>query len=97
MTASREAVASIILAAVGWPLGALGILSQLGDAAPWVTAAELASMRRNSMAAFAIGCCCIAAAFWFAGRSYSAARTPSLVALLLCVVPLLLALGSMFR
>ena len=88
MKPGHAANIAIVLAVAAWPLMAYGLLSQLGDPAPWVPRADIARQHQIANLVFVLGFGSFAVSLWLSGYAFSAARKRSLAALLLHIVGL---------
>ncbi|WP_426663397.1 hypothetical protein [Rhodanobacter aciditrophus] len=86
MKPATAANLALVLVVIGGVLGSYGALSQLGDPAPWVTAAQLDAMRRRSLLFMLVGMLAPLCSLWLAGYSFHAARIRALAASILCLV-----------
>jgi hypothetical protein len=83
--AANSAVALVL---GGWLSLAYGVLSQLGDPAPWVTKAGLDAHQHTSWVFMFAGVTALFASLWLAGHCFSHARRRALATVFLVVVPL---------
>lgn len=87
MRAVRAANAALALVVIGWISLVYGVLSQLGDPAPWVSVAELESHRHTSLAFMFGGVIALLTSLWLSGYCFSHARKRALATVLLLLVP----------
>jgi hypothetical protein len=88
MKHSHAANAAIAMAMIGWLSAAYGVLSQLGDPAPWVTATELEVHRRTSIGFMVGGVLMVLGSVWLSGYSFSSARKRAIFAALCSLIPM---------
>ncbi len=88
MTPSRAANLSLALVAAGWLAALYGAFSQLGDPAPWVPTSEIEIRRRISMVVLFVGVFALVTGLWLSGYAFGSAKRRSLIAMLVCVLPL---------
>lgn len=94
MKSSHTANIAIALLAIGWLIGAYGVLSQLGDPAPWVLRADLEAHRRVSLSLMFVGLLALLASVWLSGYSFVSAPRRATLAILGSVVPVILLFAS---
>jgi len=87
MKPSSAANTSIGLVLVGWLVATYGVLRQLGDAAPWVSKAELETHREISTAFVLIGSLALLGALWLSGYCFKSAPKRAMLAAFTCVAP----------
>ena len=85
MKPTAAANLALVLVIVGGLLGSYGVLSQLGDPAPWVTTAQLNTMRHRSLLFMLAGTLAPLCSLWLAGYSFHAARVRASTASILCL------------
>ena len=78
---------SLILVGFGWLLLIYGVLSQLGDPAPYVPQSELQFQRHLSMAVFLAGVFLLGSALWLSGFSFTFAKKRAIVSMLALAIP----------
>jgi hypothetical protein len=83
---------AVLLGILWFPLCYYGVLSQLGDPAPYVSQSDLSAARAVSVGALTAGCALFVGALFLSGYVFVAARWRAVLAFLLCVVPLALVL-----
>ena len=96
MKPSLAANVALVTVVIGWASGSYGVLSQLGDPAPWVPKAELAAHRDVSLTFMFSGALLLLASLWLSGYAFSNARVRASIATLLVVVPLIIILSQAF-
>ena len=89
--------AALVLVVAGWLSGTYGVLSQLGDPAPWVSLAELRARHLVSSSFLSAGLSALVASVWLSGFSFRVAPKRASLALLCCVVPVAVLLLATFR
>lgn len=96
MKSSQAANVALILVAFGWLLSAYGVLSQMGDPAPWTSPAEIDAHRRVSLAFLFGGILALFSVLWLSGYAFSLARKRATLALLVCVIPFIVIFAFSF-
>jgi hypothetical protein len=81
---------AIGLLVVGWLSGTYGVLSQLGDPAPWVSRADLEAHRHISVSFMFLGLAALLASVWLSGYSFATAPKRATLAFLGCAIPTVL-------
>lgn len=87
MKPSVAANLSLVMVVAGWLLSAYGVLSQMGDPAPWVSRAEIAALHHTSNTFLFVGICSLLSSVWLSGFAFSFARWRASLALLACLLP----------
>ena len=93
-SASNVAIGLVV---AGWLSGTYGVLSQLGDPAPWVSHAELDTHRRVSLSFMLLGLLALLTSVWLSGYSFRVAPRRAALTLVSCVVPAALLFAAAFR
>jgi hypothetical protein len=93
----HAANAAIGLAITGWLSGAYGVLSSLGDPAPWVSNAELETHRQLSLSLVLVGLLALLISVWLSGYSFRVAPRRAALACLGCIVPALSLFAAAFH
>jgi hypothetical protein len=88
---------AIGLAVACWLLAVYGVLRQLGDAAPWVSKAELELHRQISSALAFTGVLALLASLWISGYCFSRARKRAFLTVALVVTPLVFLFAQFMR
>ena len=94
---SRAANVAIALVVLGWLSSGWGVLSQLGDPAPWVPKAELEAHRRVATAFLLFGILFVLCSLWLSGYSFSTARWRAIFVALCGVAPVVALFLFAFR
>ena len=87
---------AIALVVAGWLMGVYGVLSQLGDPAPWVPKSVLEAQRNLSVAFMVAGTLSVSGSLWLSGYCYVHARKRSMLVLGLIIVPAIRIFASAF-
>lgn len=87
---------AITITLLGWFLCFYGVVSQLGDPAPTVTAEQIKHMHWLGDLFIAAGFLCFAPALWLAGYSFSLTPKRSIVVVIAVLIPIILAMIGRF-